>query len=291
MRLYDIRPTHQTLWQRGQSRAGARDPSKYHKRMGEAENPALAPIANRTRNERQTPRRKKEWGVSNTKSKAIWLKDGELLRSFAGGMHQWVPCAICQRGRWAVLGGGKLKNAHCVACSPQNRAHDIVGKRYGRLVVLRRGPARPNSRCVIWECRCDCGTFCALPGNYLKSGTQSCGCLHREITSQRQRTHGRCNTTEYQIWCSMIQRCRNPKNTGYRNYGGRGVTVCEAWTKFETFLADMGLRPAGLTIDRINNDGNYEPDNCRWATQSEQALNSRPSIAKRMREAANANRR
>ena len=99
----------------------------------------------------------------------------------------------------------------------------------------------------------------------------------------KKRTHGRSRTALYLRWQEMIQRCTNPKTAGWELYGGRGISVCGRWHKFENFLADMGEPPPGKTIDRINNDGNYEPGNCRWATQSEQNLNTRRSKAKRER--------
>jgi hypothetical protein len=155
---------------------------------------------------------------------------------------------------------------------------DIAGQRFGRLLVLsyegtRKGKAR-------WRCRCECGTEHVVFGTSLKRGLcRSCGCLNAEFAAQRRRKHGEAHkTTEYDIWRGMRARCLNPKHKSYPYYGGRGITVCDRWGIYATFLADMGRRPSPEhSIDRWpDNDGGYEPGNCRWATLSEQNLNQRP---------------
>jgi hypothetical protein len=116
-------------------------------------------------------------------------------------------------------------------------------------------------------------------GNNLDRKTKSCGCLRREVTVSTSTTHGHAGaqkrSPEYQSWTSMLARVRATTGRRYRDYGAGGITVCERWLVFENFLADMGPRPAGTSIDRINNDGNYEPGNCRWATDSQQVANRR----------------
>lgn len=159
---------------------------------------------------------------------------------------------------------------------------DLTESRFGRLTVLRQSGR--FSRAIIWECRCDCGQirwFSTADLRRTKNPRRSCGCLKDDVARsqivQISTTHGRSGTSEYNTWCTMIQRCTNPANRQYKDYGGRGITICERWMKFENFLADMGLRPVGLSLDRINNDGNYGPGNCRWTTRLQQSRNRRPS--------------
>jgi hypothetical protein len=158
-----------------------------------------------------------------------------------------------------------------------------AGNRFGRLVVLRevnsvRTPNGTLVRCV--ECECDCGVVKEFRLCQLRNGhTKSCGCLKLDDCVKRFTTHGGSGTPEYRVWAALIQRCRNSNDSAYQNYGERGIRVCDRWGSFENFMADMGERPSpDHSIDRINNDGNYEPGNCRWATMAEQSRNTRVNV-------------
>lgn len=148
------------------------------------------------------------------------------------------------------------------------------GVRFGALTVLERIPGKRSN----WKVRCDCGVVKVMFHGGVRF-SKSCGCLKKELLRKARTTHGMAilKTPTYIVWRAMRARCQKPSHKSYKDYGARGIKVCDSWKKFENFLADMGERPEGMQLDRVDNNGNYEPSNCRWATPMQNMNNRRTS--------------
>ena len=215
---------------------------------------------------------------------------GSLTVVGIGELHRH-PCGTSQR-RWQVLCdcgnqfsalGEVLRHGKVKSCGCRRGAFkDAAGERFGKLTVLRLADAPKREGCsnYFWFCQCDCGETTEVNGAFLRNGMiRSCGCLRDaalELRTKHGATTGHRKRPEYNTWSAAKSRCFNPKEKAYPDYGGRGITMCAEWAKsFATFFKDMGSRPEGSSLDRIDPNKGYEPGNCRWVSSVVQSLNKR----------------
>jgi hypothetical protein len=190
---------------------------------------------------------------------------------------------VCECGNLKTERGARLKNGQTKSCGclkmkvKMDKIMSLIGQQYNRLKVISF--VEEIKGIPYYKCLCDCGTIKNVNGRCLVDGqSKSCGCLNRENVSKKFTKHGLYKTREYSSWNAMMQRCYNPKQDNYPNYGGRGIEVCERWHDVTNFYADMGERPEETSLDRIDNNGNYEPGNVRWSTDIDQHNNTNRNI-------------
>lgn len=191
----------------------------------------------------------------------------------------------CDCGREITTRGANIRSGEIKSCGCLHRSF-LVGQRFGRLLVVEEMSRRKRRR-IVYKCKCDCGNYTYVTADDLKSGhTQSCGCYMRECTRDKFTTHGNSKDRLYIVWVGIKARCYNKNHHSYRNYGGRGIAVCEEWRdNYEAFRQwaldngyDSNAERGVCTLDRIDNDKDYEPSNCRWANMQKQMNNTRRNV-------------
>lgn len=203
----------------------------------------------------------------------------EVERHPKDNSRQWLT--LCSCGKETIVQQRSLRDGSKKSCGclwNELNSLDLVNKTFGFLTVLEKSRQEDNDNGVTWICKCHCGNIVTVSTSYLKTGhTRSCGCLQRSIVGNLNRSHGMSGTSTYTSWKSMLTRCYNQNILEYKNYGGRGIKVCDRWRySFENFFTDMGAKPSSAhTLERDNVNKDYSPENCRWATREIQSRNTR----------------
>lgn len=196
------------------------------------------------------------------------------------GNEKWECECICGKIVYATGNALRKGDKTSCGCSKNTRFVDLTGKRFGKLTVVSKNEIRKRNR-ICWNCLCDCGKEVIVSSANIGRSVKSCGCLKIQRTSEIKTVHGKRNTKIYGVWCSMKARCYNENTKSYKDYGAKGICVCEEWkNNFEEFYLwsmEHGYQE-GLQIDRINNNGNYEPSNCRWVTRKENMNNTSKNV-------------
>lgn len=189
-------------------------------------------------------------------------------------------CGKIQNVHWISMKLGRSKRCWDCGRIKTGKEEEMIGKKFGKWTVLY--VSGRSFKSFQYKCICECGFEKDIHGPHLRQGkSKMCRNCSNQIKAKNNILHGLAKTSTYKIWNQMIQRCNNPKSTMYHRYGGRGISVCERWKDFRNFLKDMGERPNKLDLDRIDNDGNYEPSNCRWISHKENCNNQSRSKKKK----------